>query len=89
MIWTISYSEAARRDVAKINKQSQKRIREFLENRVVSLEHPRQLGKPLKGSRFQNLWRYRVGDYRILCEIQNEQIVVLVLEIGHRREVYR
>ncbi len=88
MTWTIEYSEAVRRDVRKIDKQTQKRIREFLETRVVSLEHPRQIGKPLKGSQFENLWRYRVGDYRILCEIQDERVVVLVLEIGHRKEIY-
>ncbi len=89
MTWTIEYSEAVRRDVRKIDKQNQKRIRDFLEDRVLELDHPRQLGKPLKGSQFQNLWRYRVGNYRILCEIQEERIVVLVVAIGHRKDVYR
>lgn len=89
MTWTIEYAQSVAQDVRKFDKQTQKRIRAFLETRVASLEHPRQIGKPLKGSKFENLWRYRVGDYRILCEIQDERIVVLVLEIGHRKDVYR
>jgi mRNA interferase RelE/StbE len=60
-----------------------------MENRVAKLDDPRSIGQPLQGPQFADLWRYRVGDYRIICEIQDKKIVVLVLGIGHRREVYR
>lgn len=66
-----------------------KRIITFLETRIATLEDPRQTGKALQGSTLGKLWRYRVGDYRIICELQDQRLVVLVVEIGHRREVYR
>lgn len=60
-----------------------------MQERVANLENPRSLGQALQGSEFGHYWRYRVGDYRIVCDIQDKKIVVLVLRIGHRREVYR
>jgi len=61
----------------------------FLRERVSRLDDPRTIGEPLKGSRFAGLWRYRAGDYRILCDIQDERVTVLVVLMGHRREMYR
>ncbi|CAN7305375.1 type II toxin-antitoxin system RelE/ParE family toxin [Pararhizobium sp. LjRoot235] len=66
-----------------------RRIHDFLFGRVALLDHPRQVGQALPGTRFGDLWRYRVGDFRILCRIQDEHLVILVVEIGHRREIYR
>jgi mRNA interferase RelE/StbE len=57
--------------------------------RVAKLENPRSLGQALQGSKFGEYWRYRVGDFRIVCEIQDKKVVVLVLRVGHRREIYR
>lgn len=73
----------------RLSKDDAARIEEFLEQRLLAMEDPRGLGAPLKGSRFEHLWRYRVGDHRIVCDIQDHRVVVLVLNIGHRREVYR
>jgi mRNA interferase RelE/StbE len=73
----------------KIDPQTRQRIRAFLQERVAALDNPRQTGAALQGSELGNYWRYRVGDYRIICDIQDHKLVVLVVEIGHRREIYR
>ncbi|WP_084448529.1 type II toxin-antitoxin system RelE family toxin [Desulfovibrio inopinatus] len=72
-----------------LGKEAEKRILQFLRERIAPLEDPRGLGEPLKGSRFSGLWRYRAGDYRILCEIQEERITILVVLVGHRRDIYK
>nr|WP_178121804.1 type II toxin-antitoxin system RelE/ParE family toxin [Agrobacterium fabrum] len=73
----------------KINPEVRRRIRSFLHERLAALDDPRQIGAALQGSELGNFWRYRVGDYRIICDIQDHKLVVLVVEIGHRREIYR
>lgn len=87
--WTIEFTDAARKDIKKLGHAEAKRIRNFLRDRVAASSNPRQLGTALTGSQLGGLWRYRVGDYRIICELQDNRLVVLVIEIGHRREVYR
>ncbi|WP_026331305.1 type II toxin-antitoxin system RelE/ParE family toxin [Thioalkalivibrio sp. ALE11] len=87
MTWRIEYARSAQKEVQKLDQQARKRIRHYLERRVAHMHDPRTLGKPLKG-RFSELWRYRVGDYRVVCELRDELLVVLVVRIGHRRGVY-
>lgn len=70
-----------------MDKQNAKRILDFLDQRVAVLDDPRTSGKPLKGD-LGVFWRYRVGDYRVLCEIQDDKLVILAALIGHRKEVY-
>ena len=70
-----------------MDPQIRKRIRSYLEHRVASLEDPRQLGKPLTGH-LSELWRYRVGNYRVICEVRDSTLVVLVVRIAHRKEAY-
>ncbi len=89
MAWTIEIDESAANQLAKIGKPDARRIRDYLRDRIANLADPRQTGKALQGSRFGDLWRYRVGDFRIICELQDAKLVVLVVEIGHRRDVYR
>lgn len=89
MAWTIELDAKAKKQLGKIARADAIRIIAFLEERLLSTENPRQLGDALQGSKLGHLWRYRVGNYRILCDIQDERLVVLVIEIGHRREVYR
>ncbi|MGA7521758.1 MAG: type II toxin-antitoxin system RelE/ParE family toxin [Acidobacteriaceae bacterium] len=72
-----------------MDAQIARRIAEFLQKRVASLENPRSLGQALISAEVGHLWRYRVGDYRIVCDLQDRRLLVLVLRIGHRREVYR
>ncbi|KAA3502954.1 MULTISPECIES: type II toxin-antitoxin system RelE/ParE family toxin [Rhizobium/Agrobacterium group] len=89
MIWTIEYDVLVQKEMRKIDPQTRQRIRAFLQERVAALDNPRQTGAALQGSELGNYWRYRVGDYRIICDIQDHKLVVLVVEIGHRREIYR
>lgn len=87
MAWRIDLSDTATRQLSKIGHPEAKRITAFLRERLEPMDDPRQLGLALKGA--GNLWRYRVGDYRIVASIEDEQVRILVVRIGHRREVYR
>ena len=89
LAWTIEIDDEALKQLKKIDRQEAKRIRDYLRDRILPLDDPRQTGKALQGSRLGNLWRYRVGDYRLICDLQDHRLLVLVVEIGHRKEVYR
>ena len=86
--YKIELTVKAKNDLDKLDKQISKRILNFLYNRVLKLDDPRQLAKSLKGN-LSTLWRYRVGDYRIICDIQDNKLLILVLTINHRKEVYK
>jgi mRNA interferase RelE/StbE len=86
--WDYSFNESARKQLKKLGAQAQVEILRYLDERVVGDEDPRRFGKGLKAD-LTGLWRYRVGDYRVLCQIQDYELIVLVVAIGHRREVYR
>ena len=88
MVWTIEIIRTAEKQIKKLDPLSQKSIVRFLRERLKSAENPRQWGKPLHGDK-RGLWRYRVGDYRLICDIQDERITVLVLEVAHRKDIYR
>ncbi|EFA1503320.1 type II toxin-antitoxin system RelE family toxin [Escherichia coli] len=87
MVWTINYSERALKSLRKMDKQNARRIVDFMDLRIAVAADPRKSGRPLKGE-LGEFWRYRVGDYRILCEIRDDELIILVATIGHRREVY-
>lgn len=89
MAWRIEYVRAARKDLEGLDRQVARRIRSFLEDRLARLEDPRQIGEPLKGSSLGEFWRYRVGDHRIIAHIEDDVLRILVVRIGHRREIYR
>lgn len=88
MAWTVDYTQTARNQLKKLDKPVARRIVDFLDDRVAKQENPRALGKALTGP-LGTLWRYRVGDYRVICDIQHQAVTILVIRIGHRREVYR
>ena len=88
MAWTIDYAQSARNQLKKLDQPVAKRILDFMDNRVAKQEDPRTIGKALTGP-LGSLWRYRVGDYRIICEIQHSAVRILIIRLGHRREVYR
>ena len=88
MAWTIRYLKSARKEAQKIDPQDRERIRDYMEQRVAGLEDPRQLGEPLKGQ-LASLWRYRVGDYRLICELRDQELLILVVRLCHRKDVYR
>ena len=89
MAWIINYSESALRQLKKLDKAIAVRVVDYMDARVATVEDPRTLGKPLTGPKLGAYWRYRVGDMRIICHIQEGKMCVLVIEIGNRREVYR
>lgn len=89
LAWSIELSEDAVRQMEKLGHPASARIRKFLRERISVLLDPRMLGSALQGKQFEHMWRYRVGDYRVLCEIVDKRLVVVVVEVGHRREIYR
>lgn len=87
MRWRIEFEESALVSLKKLDKPIRTQIEKYLD-KLIAIDDPRQRGKGLTGSRLGQ-WRYRVGDYRLICEIKDDVLVVLVLEIGHRSNIYR
>ena len=89
MAWIIKYTESSSKQLKKLDKQTALPVLDFLDERVAVRADPRSLGKNLKGPKMDEYWRYRVGDIRVICNISDGQMTVLVIEIGNRREFYR
>ncbi|HVZ58542.1 MAG TPA: type II toxin-antitoxin system RelE/ParE family toxin [Patescibacteria group bacterium] len=89
MAWIIEFDPSAEKELDKLDSQQAKRILKFLFDRVSHLDDPRSIGEALKGSKFNTLWKYRVGDYRIITSIEDNIARILVVRIGDRKEVYR
>ena len=89
MAYEIEFDAGALDDLKKLDRPVQQRLVGFLKQRVASLDNPREIGEALAGARLGNYWKYRVGDWRIICDIQDKKVIVRVLRIGNRREVYR
>lgn len=86
MTWKINWADDARKQLRKLDQTAQKKILEYLREKVAAKgSHPSDFGKPLRHNEY-GLWRYRVGDYRVVCQIQNKEL--LVLKVGHRKSVY-
>ncbi|MFB3921865.1 MAG: type II toxin-antitoxin system RelE/ParE family toxin [Terriglobia bacterium] len=88
MAWTVSFEPRALGEIKKLDRVTQQRVVRFLRARIAGGHDPRGFGKPLTGEKV-GLWRYRVGNYRIVCRIDDEGQAVLVLRIAHRKDVYR
>ncbi len=86
--WKVELDREAKRDLEKLDPQIARRIERFLYERVDKLDDPRSIGEALRGSKLGEFWRYRVGDWRIICEIQDAKLIVLALRVGNRREIY-
>ena len=89
MAWTLEFKKKATEALESMDQQVARRIVTFLETRVITSDKPWQLGTKLQGREFEGLTRFRVGDFRVLTEIKNKTLVVLVVGVGHRGEVYR
>jgi mRNA interferase RelE/StbE len=89
MAWRIEYDAGAEKDLSKLDKQIARRIIRFLGQRVAKLDGPRNIGAALKDSELGDFWKYRVGDYRIIAEIEDRVLRIYIVEIGDRKEVYR
>ena len=88
MVWKIEIAVDAKKDFRKLDRTVQQRIINYLENKVAAASNPRQFGQALQGP-LKGFWRYRVGDYRIVCRIEDDRLVVLVVAVGHRKDVYQ
>lgn len=88
MAWRVELTATAAKQLGKLDKAQARRITAFLRDRLASLDDPRSVGKVLTGPKLGTYWRYRVGDYRLICAIEDGVLRILVLEIGNRRDVY-
>ncbi len=88
MTWSVEWDEGARRELRRLDRQVQREMLKYFSERIATDEDPRRFGRPLQHE-LQGLWRYRIGDYRAICHIEDEQLTVLVLKVAHRRQVYQ
>jgi mRNA interferase RelE/StbE len=89
LVWQIKLTATAAKQLGKLDQVTAKRIISFLKLRLAEQEDPRVSGKALTGKSLGMYWRYRVGDYRIICDIQDGDICILVIEVGHRKDIYQ
>jgi len=89
MAWKVELSSLAQKNLDQFDPQIARRILSFLHEHLILLDDPRSIGEALKGSRFGEFWKYRVGDYRVIAKIEDSTLRILVVRIGNRREVYR
>jgi mRNA interferase RelE/StbE len=88
MTWTINYLESVRKDIKKLDHQTRRQIRNFVDERLSNIDDRRSLGKALTATK-EKLWRYRIGSHRIVCQIQDKEITILVVKVGHRSNIYQ
>jgi len=89
LAWRVELHPKAEKELLKLDRNVARKIVRFLRERVAPLEDPRSLGEPLRGPELGRFWKYRVGNYRLICHIHDPKVTILVVRIGHRREVYR
>jgi mRNA interferase RelE/StbE len=89
LAWTVEFDAAAAKELRKLDAAIARRIVAFLRERVAALDDVRSIGEALRGDSLGEFWKYRLGDYRIVARIVDRRLVVIVVRIGHRREVYR
>ena len=87
-MWRVEFDERAAKELRKLAPEIRRKILVFLKERIETELDPRRFGKALT-SNLAGLWRYRIEDYRVICLIQDERLVVLALKVGHRRQIYR
>jgi mRNA interferase RelE/StbE len=87
--YRIEFDPRAAKELEGLDREVARRILRFLRERVAALEDPRSLGEPLRGPELGRFWKYRVGDYRLICHIRDREVTILVVRVGHRRDVYR
>ena len=88
MTWKIEFDAGVEKDLKKLGHIAQKQILKYIKEKIIPSDNPRVFGEPLSGD-LNGIWRYRVGDYRLLATIEDEQFVILVIQVGHRKDVYR
>ena len=88
MAWTVEFHPAARDEFAALDRPMQRRIQRFIDKRLLQAENPRRLGQALTGP-WSGHWKYRVGDWRMIARVRDERLIVYIVRVGHRSEVYR
>ena len=88
MTWAVEFDDRALKELHKLDHPAQRRILQYLRERIATPDDPKRYGRPLTGPDL-GLWRYRVGPYRLVCRIERQRVVVLILAVGHRKDVYR
>ena len=89
MVWKIELVKSAEKDLKKIGPEAARRVTSFLRERISVLNDPRTIGEPLHGPDLNRFWKYRLGNYRIIADIRDKEVVILIVRIDHRRQVYR
>lgn len=89
MVWRIELDPAVERELSKLEPPVARRILVFLYERVALLDDPHNIGETLKGSHLNEFWKYRVGNYRVIANIEDSTVRILIVRTGHRREIYR
>lgn len=89
MAWRIEFADSAAKQLRKLDPQVAKRILTFLQSRIAPLDDPRSIGEALRGKELGDFWKYRVGDWRVIADIEDGVVLITVVRIGNRREVYR
>jgi mRNA interferase RelE/StbE len=89
MAWSLELSPLAEKNLSQLDPPIARRILKFLHDRVATLDDPRSIGEALKGPKLGEFWKYREGDYRVITAIEDGQLIILVVRVGNRREVYR
>ena len=89
MTWQIEFDELAKKELTKLDRRTAQRLLDFLKDKLLSRKDPRSMGQALRGSKLGEFWKYRVGDYRIIVSIEDDKMIVLVLRVGNRREIYQ
>ena len=88
MVWRIEFDPRAVKELSKFDRPIQQRIIKVLRERIATLVDPRSIGEALRGEELGRFWKYRIGSYRVICDIRDEDIVILVIRIGDGKEVY-
>jgi len=87
-MWKVEFEQNAAKELRKLDKQAQKEILNYLRQRIATEDDPMRFGKALS-KELKGLWRYRIKDYRIICNIEDKVMIVLVLRVAHRKHIYR
>lgn len=88
MSYTVEYSSNARKFIKKLDKYTKALLKNWINKNLEGCTNPFQHGKPLTADK-KGLWRYRVGDYRLICDVQQDKVIIIIVEIGHRRDIYK
>ncbi len=87
MVWKIKWNDRTKQDFRKLDKTTAKKLIRYMEERIAPLTNPRALGKGLRYEKY-GLWRYRIENYRIICRIKESEVEILVINVGHRKDIY-